>query len=323
MNTVSRNRMVMLAGAMVAALAGVTLTGAVASADPIALTNPSFEADDVADPGGYVLGATGWLADYNVYTVDAANSRFAGTSGNNPGTIPGGDSTQYLQMLGGRSAYQDVGTFTAGKVYTLTAAVGQMLGGEGFAPTVLYLLNQSNVIHASHVVNPADVVLGTLTDFHVQFTATTSGTARIYLQTAGNSSMWSAIDNVRLTESDPLSADAHGGYAVASGGDVQLNGSASGGIASYSYAWDLDGDTLFDDATGATPILTYSYLTAVLGLAPGDHTIAVRVTDGTGAPLVATDTATLNIAVPEPATMAFLAIGGLAMMGGAIRRRTA
>jgi hypothetical protein len=71
-------------------------------------------------------------------------------------------------------------------------------------------------------------------------------------------------------------ADAGGPYAVDTTRSVPLDASAStdpDGDA-LTYAWDLDADGAFDDATGATPTFT-------AGSTPGTVTVSVRVTDGT------------------------------------------
>ncbi len=98
-------------------------------------------------------------------------------------------------------------------------------------------------------------------------------------------------------------ADAGGPYTVAEGATITLDASAStdADSAIAGYAWDLDRDGAFDDATGASPAFS----------PPGAFTgvIAVRVSDASG--LASTDVA--RVAVTEangPPTVA-VSPGGL------------
>jgi PKD repeat protein len=73
---------------------------------------------------------------------------------------------------------------------------------------------------------------------------------------------------------------------------VAFDGSASsdpeGGA--LSYAWDLDGDGAFDDATGVSPSYTYT--------STGVYTAGLRVTDNTGASATASTTITVGNTPP-------------------------
>ncbi len=88
----------------------------------------------------------------------------------------------------------------------------------------------------------------------------------------------------------PLSAEAGGPYSGTTGATIALSGSASGGTSPYTYAWDLDNDGAYDDATGASPSYSWS--------AAGTYTIRLRVTDNASA--TATDNATVTITAPAP-----------------------
>lgn len=52
---------------------------------------------------------------------------------------------------------------------------------------------------------------------------------------------------------------------------VGFTGTASGGTAPYGWAWDLDGDGLFDDSTEQNPSFAY--------VSPGSREVRLRVTD--------------------------------------------
>ncbi|GAB3910778.1 hypothetical protein GCM10027612_87250 [Microbispora bryophytorum subsp. camponoti] len=72
-------------------------------------------------------------------------------------------------------------------------------------------------------------------------------------------------------------ANAGGPYTATEGQAVTLDGSASTtvqGATLSSYAWDLDGDRDFNDATGQTPSVVFDE--------PGSPIVGLKVTDGAG-----------------------------------------
>jgi len=102
--------------------------------------------------------------------------------------------------------------------------------------------------------------------------------------------------------------DADGPYVVDVGGSVLFDGTGSydpdgGGIV--SWLWDLDDDGTYGDVVGSTVSLGYESLFNLLGL--GEHDIGLKVVDDEGDWAIAPQTA-LTI-LPEPATMALLAVG--------------
>ena len=101
---------------------------------------------------------------------------------------------------------------------------------------------------------------------------------------------------IGVTNASP-SADAGGPYTAAEGGSVVLDGSSSSdpGNDTLTYAWDLDGDGQYDDASGASP----SFSAATLD-GPTTVTVGLRVTDDDGA----TDTSTADITVTNAAPVA-------------------
>jgi hypothetical protein len=106
--------------------------------------------------------------------------------------------------------------------------------------------------------------------------------------------------------------NAGGAYISITGQDVSLNGSGSSdpdagcGDSIVSYAWDLDNDGQFDDATGISPTIPWSDI-AGLGLSyPGvANIIGLQVTDSFGATSIDTTSLTIYLdsdgdGVPDP-----------------------
>ncbi len=93
----------------------------------------------------------------------------------------------------------------------------------------------------------------------------------------------------------PLAAFTASPNPATVGQTVQFNGAGSsdpdGTIA--SYAWDLDNDGQFDDASGATASRSFA--------TPGTYTVRLRVTDNRGAADTATSAVTVNAAPAPPA----------------------
>lgn len=105
------------------------------------------------------------------------------------------------------------------------------------------------------------------------------------------------VDNVRVTgivagSNTPPVADAGSGYAMNEGDSIPISGAASsdpdGSIV--SYAWDLDNDGQYDDATGAS----VNFSTTVSGL----QTVGLLVTDNRGASAVASTSIRVNNVAP-------------------------
>ena len=78
-----------------------------------------------------------------------------------------------------------------------------------------------------------------------------------------------------------------GPYLVPVGGSLSLNGSAipstGATLSPTSYAWDLNRDNVFGEATGATPAaITDTVLMGTYGMVLGQNTIKLKVTDSLG-----------------------------------------
>ena len=108
------------------------------------------------------------------------------------------------------------------------------------------------------------------------FTANDEGTYTVGLQVTDSGGL-TDTDSATVTVANVApTADVGGPYSAEEGGSVTLDASASSdpGSDTLSFAWDLDDDGLFDDATGATVILR--------GLSNGIYPVAVQVSDGDG-----------------------------------------
>ena len=115
-----------------------------------------------------------------------------------------------------------------------------------------------------------------------------------------------APDEFRVSDHDPVivgldlnappTADAGGPYSVDEGSSVSVTatGNDQDGDA-LAYAWDLDDDGAFDDATGSTATFSAATIDG-----PATRTVRVRVSDGE---YVVVDSATVTVAnVPPTAT---------------------
>ncbi len=141
--------------------------------------------------------------------------------------------------------------------------------------------------------NTVTIGAGSSATVQVQVTATSAGTDMTTLTATSQSDSTVTNDDSVTTEANALpTADANGPYSGNVGESITLDGTGSsdpdGSIA--SYAWDLDNDGSYDDATGSQP--THSWSTA------GTHTIGLEVTDDDGA----TDTTTATVDVNDPPT---------------------
>ena len=99
----------------------------------------------------------------------------------------------------------------------------------------------------------------------------------------------------------PPVADAGGPYVIAEGDPLTVDGSGSTDpdLDTLTYAWDLDNDTFYDDATTVGPTIPWATLVG-LGLDDdgGPFTIGLEVDDGNGG--TDTDTAQLTITNTPP-----------------------
>ncbi len=95
---------------------------------------------------------------------------------------------------------------------------------------------------------------------------------------------------------EPPTADAGGPYVTPEGTDVVLSAAGSSGSSALTYAWDLDDDGVFDDATGVSPTFTEVGQDGVFD-------VAVKVTDADGAYDIDATTVTVTNVAPTIDTL--------------------
>ncbi|MEM6377603.1 MAG: malectin domain-containing carbohydrate-binding protein, partial [Bacteroidota bacterium] len=136
------------------------------------------------------------------------------------------------------------------------------------------------------------------TGVEVKNTFNTIGSQDIALRvTDDNNDIDIEIISLSLTSSSPISV-AGGPYSITFGDGLSLDGSGSSDADipcgdALTYAWDLDGNDDFLDASGISPSLTAMELDN-LGLGIGSHTIKLKVTDNQANENISTATLTIN-----------------------------
>src|SRR5262249_3465959 len=98
------------------------------------------------------------------------------------------------------------------------------------------------------------------------------------------SQVWQIVKG-SVSANSPPTPSAGGPYAINEGDGLTLNATASldpdGDLLSYS--WDVNGEGVFGDATGVTPILAWQQLqTPGIHDGPASFAVRVRVNDGQG-----------------------------------------
>ncbi|MDY0910054.1 Ig-like domain repeat protein [Microbacterium sp. CFBP9034] len=129
--------------------------------------------------------------------------------------------------------------------------------------------------------------------------ALTVGTHPISATYSGTAAYAASSADLSQVVDAQIVADAGGPYSVAEGAGLTLDG--SGSTAGAAYAWDLDADGDFADASGAMPSLTWAQLDA-LGLddGPSSHAVTLKVTLGDQEVI---DTVALDITNTAPSTV--------------------
>src|SRR5688500_6018513 len=105
---------------------------------------------------------------------------------------------------------------------------------------------------------------------------TTPGGTPARVSYGGSNQVDTPRPSLESVNAEPVVA-AGGPYLIAPGETVTLGGSAEDADGDpLAYSWDLDGDSYFDDATGANPSIAWPDLEA-LGLVPDPRTLRIRM----------------------------------------------
>lgn len=255
--------------------------GGIYNANSATLTNNTLSGNSATGGGTYTYGYGG-----NIYvsgTTTLANSIVAGGSATNGGPDVSGALTSQghnlIQNIAGGSGYN------ATDLKSVDPMLGSLANNGG--PTQTHaLLTGSPAINAGDNVRAVDATGNTLTTDQ-------RGQLRISNGTVD-------IGAYEMQNRTPI-ANAGGPYSVAEGGSILLSAAGSSDpdlpADALSYAWDLDNDGAYDDATGSTP--TFS----AVGLnGPTTRTIRLKVTDLAG--LFATTSVQVSVTNVSPIVQA-------------------
>jgi hypothetical protein len=93
------------------------------------------------------------------------------------------------------------------------------------------------------------------------------------------------------------SADASGPYSIDAGTGLNLVGVATDPVDALSYSWDVNGDGVFGDATGAAPSLSWAQLSLLGITSPNSYDVRLRADDGDGG---VTDSLPVVLTISDP-----------------------
>ena len=268
----------------------------------LTIPNPGFE-DPALDDGQFAGGVVGWSA-YNAGSIGTLDPS---STSDYTGEAPEGENIasvfSSLNENGLAVVLSDV--LQAGSSYNLSVKVGNSKTFGGFPGYRVQLLANGTVLAEddnSLTVTEDSFVTSTVNYVYESADAALVGQAlEIRLLSKGLiASSEVNFDDVQLTVSlaDPV-ANAGGPYVVTPSSPLQLDGSGSlpsEGQSITLYEWDLNNDDTFD-ITGETPAaISFSDLQSIYGLALGNNTIQLRVTDSSAATDTATTTISLQLA---------------------------
>ena len=233
----------------------------------------------------------------NVYNVTIAASDGNGGIGSQAVTITVTDVNEPPSMIINQtvnSLPENTSTTSAITIATINI-IDDALGTNTLA------LTGADAARFQVIGNSLRLKAGTVLDFEIQ----TSYTVNVELRDATLSAAPFSTQTVNLTITnidEPPTANAGGPYSIAEGNSLTVLAGPSvdpEGLP-LTYAWDIDGNGTFDEATGSSATLTWSQLKALA--VPindnGTRTIRLRVTDQGGNSAIASTTLTITNTAP-------------------------
>lgn len=295
-------------------LAAVTLgvfagTPLFAATFPITVVNSGFESP-VLGVGASSSAVSGWSPFGDVGFFGAWNPDAAFYANGAPENRNIGDVFFSPAFSGCSQVLQGAeGQFQADTTYELRVKVGRNLL-DTFDGYLIQLVANGVIIAQDD--NSRAPAAGTFVASTVKYTynaALHSGLVgypleiRLLTKGLGGGSGDVNFDEVQLTYETSNPVANHGGpYRVSQGGPLSLNGNnsvpSSGGSSITLYEWDLNsndnGGAFNADITGASPAaIPYATLTGSYGMAFGENTIRLRITDNLAQTVVGTTTVTI------------------------------
>jgi len=179
--------------------------------------------------------------------------------------------------------------------------VGDVLATDPEGDTLTYSITAGN-IDGAFTINSSTGEITVANSAALDFETNPTFSLTIQVEDTGALTDTDTV-TINLNDvNDAPVAEAGGPYTISEGDSVTLDGSASSDQDGdpLTYAWDVDGDGAYDDATGVNPTLTWAQLQAldIPVNDDGSYTIGLQVDDGnTG---IDTSTATLTVANTAP-----------------------
>ena len=195
-----------------AVVVGLVILGSVAQAEPVAVSNPSFESPALSSGGVTYVPLPGWNAFGGGYQ-QIYNQTFGDGfySQNGDGTLLApGDGYQYFSVNGGAAGGpggidQDLGQLLPNTTYTLKVAVGWRNGIPNGISNIKLVngLNHTGTTLASTNVDITTLTQGTFTDVTLVYTTgpAVSGDLTVVLQST--TGVQANFDNVRMDAQIP------------------------------------------------------------------------------------------------------------------------